>query len=240
MTMDKHGSASRETPRGNEDHYFVLEEFSLKDEGQRRVERTMKLTAYEMLMSASFPGARRLLTCGALSGNPSRYAQLWSFPDRHAPEVLKERIPQVRGEAIKKILAGGDPPAPKVLTPTGYSPGRRAGLEPRTTPIVLMVHMRVHDGQRRAVERLKKDFFVPFVREQRQWQLYAAGWSTEDGDQAINFWALESAEDLHQVMKLLSENSIYQGQILPALSSERHDLYWLDGDAQGHLSRAHG
>src|SRR5579863_6344213 len=88
-------------PAGRDDaHYFVLEEFALTNAGQQRVERTLLLSTYEVMMSAALPGAKRLVTCGAMSGDPSSFAQLWSVPKTYSPADIDAKLPEVRQAAL--------------------------------------------------------------------------------------------------------------------------------------------
>jgi hypothetical protein len=254
-------------PSGRDDaHYFVLEEFALTNAGQQRVERTFLLSNYEVMMSAGLRGAKRLVTCGAMSGDPSSFAQLWSVPKSYAPGDIDAKLPEVRKAALGAYLAGA--PGHEVLVPTTYSPGAKergtkeiAPLdqvtrwapqdggaqaaqaegfnEPTTTPVVLIVHARVKASERAAFEQYKQQFFKGFVQTRGHWYLYAAGWQVKDTNMAVNCWALENAQDLLKVMMMLSENSIYQGKLRPTIQSESQSLYWLDWDAHDYFPYAH-
>jgi hypothetical protein len=281
--------------------YFVLEEFALTDPGQQRVERTILLSGYETMVSARLPGAKRLFTCGAMSGDPSSFAQLWSMPKKtYSPADLDAKLPEVRRAALGTYLPDGSTPTQAVLEPTAYSPGmagrggedpiapldqiarlipqyrgdverasqrfldqpsftRAVGAppadagaapspaqpaqvfnDPRTTPVVLIVHARVKERERDAFVHWKEHFFKSFVATRGHWYLYAAGWKITDGSVAVNCWALETAQDLLKIMMLLSENSIYQGKLRPTIRSESQSLYWLDWDARDYSPYAHG
>jgi hypothetical protein len=252
-------------PSGRDDaHYFVLEEFALTNAGQQRVERTLLLSNYEVMMSAALRGAKRLVTCGAMSGDPSSFAQLWSVPKSHAPGDIGAKLPEARKAALGAYLTGAAPKH-EVLVPTAYSPGAvergteeiapldqitrwtpqsqaaqaEAFNDPRTTPVVLIVHARVKESERAAFEQYKQQFFKGFVQTRGHWYLYAAGWEVTDRNMAVNCWALENAQDLLKVMMLLSENSIYQSKLRPTIQSESQSLYWLDWDAHDYFPYAH-
>jgi hypothetical protein len=295
MTTNQEKDVAQDRQQDGDARYFMLEEFELTDPGQQRVERTLLLSRYEALMTARLPESKRLFTSGAMSGNPSSFAQLWLFPKTYSPAQLREQIPALRQEALGAYLPASGKPTQEVLEPTAYSPGasergvaanvtlaplapldqisrmipRLSGVapasrrffdqpptravvspaspapshvhsDPRTTPVVLIVQARVKPDQRDAFVKWKQDFFKEYVKEFGHWYLYAAGWKTTEANVAINFWALENAQDLLKIMMLLSENSIYQSKLRPTIESESQSLYWLDWDARDYFPYAHG
>jgi hypothetical protein len=222
---------------------YVLERIRLSPDALARVPLAKILDDYRFAIRSSLSGWSRVLACGAISGDPYTFVQLWRVSGSVSPADSLLALQERGGEAYRQFLTALVEFDRELLFPTSYDPNPHAVAVSRgpvsRDAVVLVYRAVLRRGALARLACLKERFFVPRLTgvpsewapsdvraPVHGWRLLASATSvTGRHGVLVQVWRLPDSNSLVRAMRVMSENEVYRRNVAPCIESEEHVLY---------------